>query len=156
MTLPPAPPSIEEWGNPTEVPDCLADLFVAPKRTLVPGTFVPGDRVRFTGRYYNALPGLYGKVGRLCVLDAGIATFLLDGESAVRSCSVENLEHESLPQFEVGDIVRHCGDGPDEDARVVNVGPRLLRAAYLDGRGGTEGYPIHFVLRCPVQAGGGS
>ncbi|TCK28003.1 hypothetical protein EV667_1999 [Ancylobacter aquaticus] len=68
------------------------------KRILKHGEYLPGDRVRFTGRYHNGDPALRGRVGVLRSGDYFGATFLLDGEHEVLLCSIENLEHESLPQ----------------------------------------------------------
>lgn len=75
-------------------------------RTLKNGEFLPGDRVRFTGRHSPAVAEVLGRVGRMLGMVEGLAIVVFDGEATRRVCSIGNLEHESLPQFEVGDRVR--------------------------------------------------
>ncbi|GLK86646.1 hypothetical protein [Ancylobacter defluvii] len=82
-------------------------------RVLQHGEYRSGDRVRFTGRK-DAMPDLVGKVGVIIapgtLLRPGFVAVVFDGDvprhERAYVVSIENLEHESLPQFEVGDLVR--------------------------------------------------
>lgn len=82
----------------TESGRVLKDKNGAEGRVLKHGEYLPGDRVRFTGSYHDADQELAGRVGVFRNCDYFGATFVLDGETAARLCSIENLEHEGLPQ----------------------------------------------------------
>lgn len=82
----------------TESGRVLTDKLGAQGRVRKHGYYLPGDRIRFTGRFHNGDPALCDRVGVFCNGDYFGATFVLDGEAASRLCSIENLEHESLPQ----------------------------------------------------------
>lgn len=79
-----------------------------PARVLKHGEYQPGDRVRYTARGLGAPLSWIGRVGVIeCVSQDGRSSSVrFDNSGNDALCSHASLEHESLPQFEVGDRVR--------------------------------------------------
>lgn len=142
--------SLPGFDDAEEVPLAPA-VEEKPARVLKHGEYQPGDRVRFTGRYFNALQELIGRTGRITnFIEIGVG-IVLDGEHGVRLCSPENLEHESLPQFDVGDGIRtRSGD----IGIIESLGATTASIMGSDGHGFTTHYSL-LTLVCPVQRRGG-
>jgi hypothetical protein len=160
-------PCADNDGKWCSLPGCP---YPKPGRVLEHGEYLLGDRIRFAGRFHNALPELRGRVGVFSMIDEnGSARFVLDGDQGVRIGSVENIEHQSLPQFEIGDRVKvkPCGlcsvpVAAGYEATVKGVyagGVRLRFDGLLTNRFGetslfwTAGSEQIDLVR-PVQAGG--
>lgn len=132
------------------------DEAAEPPRVLKHGEYLPGDRVRFThrGRGWNLGIGRLGTV----VDDphaSGSCTQVhwdeIDGRKAeLWGPYAGSIEHESLPQFEVGDVVRtRSGD----TGVIESLGSVTASIMGSDGHGFTTHYSL-LTLVCPVQTRG--
>lgn len=99
FTDPPAQPPVNEGYLPVQV--------AASARVLKHGEYRKGDRVRYAGRVSGRTAKWIGLTGSVASLHGGLVYVAFDGAGELhKSCHPRNLEHEHLPQFEVGDRVR--------------------------------------------------
>lgn len=127
-------------------------------RVLKHGEYQPGDRIRFTGRAPSALMDLVGVGG---VFEAetsiGFARIVLDGTGPLvirrYATSVENLEHESLPQFEVGDLVRAKSGKEGIVVPSHFTVPQWIAVAFPHRSGSFAFGPSDLTVVRPAQAG---
>lgn len=76
-------------------------------RVLKHGEYQVGDRVRYTGRLQGRTSKWIGRTGVVKARYRHVLTIAFDDDiGSMKSCDIANLEHEHLPQFEVGDRVR--------------------------------------------------
>lgn len=104
FTDPPAQPPATEGYLPVQV--------AASARVLKHGEYRKGDRVRYVGRVAGTVANWIGFTGSVTAHDSGWVYVAFDGADELhKSCHPRNLEHEHLPQFEVGDRVRVKAQG---------------------------------------------
>lgn len=132
-------------------------------RVLKHGEYLPGDRVRYTGRVMGWHSGV-GSTGVVETVETAKTvrvkwehlTYGLMGSGVYP----ENLEHESLPQFEVGDRVaaRNYQNGGDDCEGTVTRfenGEVYAEDWTIGSRGGSLSLSDNQIdLVLPVQAGG--
>lgn len=129
-----------------------------PYRILVHGMYRPGDHVRYTGRGPGRFhPSLLGAIGVFREEgDSGFCAVDFDADSGAApniATHVNNLEHETLPQFEVGDTVRivgspHTGREGEVHALIQN---RLFISVGIEGYGVVDYVTRDISLLRPVQ-----
>lgn len=104
FTDPPAQPLVTEGYLPIQA--------AASARTLKHGEYRKGDRVRYVGRVAGTVSMWIGFTGSVTAHDRGWVYVAFDGPDELhKSCHPGNLEHDLLPQFEVGDRVRVKAQG---------------------------------------------
>lgn len=146
--------SLPGFDDAVEVPPAPA-VEERPARVLKHGEYEPGDRVRYTGRGPGRFAGTsVGRIGffhemgdsGFCLVDwAGVHDESPDGPT--HTC---NIEHVTLPQFEVGDEVRtRSGDL----GIIESLGATTASIMGSDGHGFTTHYSL-LTLVCPVQRRG--
>ncbi|MFG1304206.1 hypothetical protein V5F34_08705 [Xanthobacter autotrophicus] len=121
-----------------------------PILVLKHGEYLPGNRVRYTGRGPGRFAG--GAVGRIGLFqEMGDSGFCLVEWAGIHSdIHIRNIEHETLPQFEVGDEVRtRSGDR----GVIESMGATTASIMGSDGHGFTTHYSL-LSLVCPVQRRG--
>lgn len=123
-------------------------------RILVHGVYRPGDRVRYTGRSGHSCRAWVGRTGSIAKTFEPLVDVIFDDavelashKSHAASCHVHNIEHESLPQFEVGDEVRaRSGD----TGIIESIGAITASIMGSDGHGFTT-HLCHLTFVRPVQ-----
>ena len=129
--------SIADRATPAllKVGDALDKIGAATKpRALKHGEYRPGDRVRYVGRskLWNQ-PGDIGDLATVREVSNSIVFLTYDKPKRCHSPGVypENIEHESLPQFEAGDRVR-VKDGGLPAVSDAAGREALIAISYLD------------------------
>lgn len=123
-----------------------------PARTLKHGEYQPGDRVRYTARAKFTNLAWLGRTGIITYLNEPLADIVFDDDKdRDATVHVVGFEHESLPQFEVGDEVRtRSGDL----GIIESMGATTASIMGSDGHGFTTHYSL-LTLVCPRQRRGG-